>query len=44
VWIPQAVITFGFVLLSLQFVARLIQAACGLQLEDPRLRVAGVAE
>ena len=44
VWIPQAVITFGFVLLALQFVARLIQAACGLQLEDPRLRVAGVAE
>ncbi len=44
VWIPQAVITFGFVLLVLQFLARFIQAACGLQLEDPRLRVAGVAE
>src|SRR5215216_3314940 len=44
VWIPQAVITFGFVLLALQFLARFIQACCGLQLEDPRLRVAGVAE
>ena len=44
VWIPQAVITFGIVLLALQFLARFIQALCGLQLEDPRLRVAGVAE
>jgi TRAP-type C4-dicarboxylate transport system permease small subunit len=44
VWIPQALITFGIGLLALQFLARFLQACCGLQLEDPRLRVAGVAE
>jgi TRAP-type C4-dicarboxylate transport system permease small subunit len=44
VWIPQALITFGIGLLALQFLARFLQASCGLQLEDPRLRVAGVAE
>ena len=44
VWVPQALITFGIILLSLQFLARFLQAACGLPLEDPRLRVAGVAE
>lgn len=44
VWIPQALITFGIILLSLQFFARFLQAACGLPLEDPRLRVASVAE
>ncbi|MBM3623127.1 MAG: TRAP transporter small permease [Alphaproteobacteria bacterium] len=44
VWIPQALITFGITLLALQFVARFLQAVCGLPLEDPRLRVASVAE
>jgi TRAP-type C4-dicarboxylate transport system permease small subunit len=44
VWIPQALITFGISLLSLQFLARFLQAVCGLPLEDPRMRVAGVAE
>lgn len=44
VWIPQAVIAFGIVLLALQFVARCIQAALGLPVEDHRLKVASVAE
>lgn len=44
IWIPQALITFGIILLSLQFSARFLQALCGLPLEDPRLRVASVAE
>jgi TRAP-type C4-dicarboxylate transport system permease small subunit len=33
-WIPQAVVTFGMVLLALQFLGRLIQALLGLPLED----------
>lgn len=44
VWIPQALVTFGIVLLALQFLARSIQAALGLRLEDESMRVAGVAE
>lgn len=43
-WIPQAVIAFGILLLALQFVARSIQAALGLPVEDHRMRVASVAE
>ena len=43
-WIPQAVITFGFILLALQFLARAIQAALGLKLEDEDMKVASVAE
>jgi TRAP-type C4-dicarboxylate transport system permease small subunit len=43
-WIPKSLVTFGIALLSLQFFARLIQAIWGLKLEDPRLRVASVAE
>lgn len=43
-WIPQSAITFGFVLLALQFVARACEAALGLPLEDARLKVASVAE
>ena len=43
-WIPQAVIAFGFVLLALQFLARTIQAALGLKLEDESMKVASVAE
>ena len=33
-WFPQAVVTFGMLLLTLQFLARAIQAALGLPLED----------
>jgi len=43
-WIPQAVITFGFILLALQFLARAIQAGLGLKLEDEDMKVASVAE
>lgn len=43
-WPPQAVVTFGIVLLASQFLARLIQAMFGLPLEDPRMRVGNVAE
>lgn len=37
-WIPQAVITFGMLLLTLQFLARAVQAALGLPLEDHRMK------
>jgi TRAP-type C4-dicarboxylate transport system permease small subunit len=37
-WIPQAVVTFGMILLALQFLARLIEAILGLPLEDSRLK------
>ena len=43
-WIPQGLVAFGIVLLSLQFLARTIQAALGLRLEDETMRVAGVSE
>lgn len=38
-WIPKAAITFGASVLALQMFARLVQALCGLPLEDERLRV-----
>ena len=41
-WIPEGVIAFGMVLLSLQFVARFIQAILGLPLEDHRIKAAPV--
>lgn len=44
VWIPQALVTFGIVLLTIQFVARFLQAAFGLPLEDLNMRAGGVAE
>jgi len=44
VWIPQAFVTFGIVLLMVQFAARFIQAALGLPLEDLSMRAGGVAE
>ena len=44
VWIPQAVVTFGMVLLALQFLARFIQAALGLPLEDTRLKAGAPVE
>jgi TRAP-type C4-dicarboxylate transport system permease small subunit len=43
-WIPQFLITFGICLLVLQFVARFLQAALGLPLEDLSMRAASVAE
>lgn len=43
-WIPQAFVTFGIVLLLIQFVARFFQAALGLPLEDLSMRAGGVAE
>src|SRR5215212_9093639 len=39
-WIPEAVIAFGMVLLGLQFLARTIQAVLGLPLEDHRIKAA----
>ena len=41
-WIPESVIAFGMVLLSLQFVARFVQAILGLPLEDHRIKAAPV--
>lgn len=41
-WIPESVIAFGMVLLALQFLARFIQAALGLPLEDHRIKAAPV--
>ena len=41
-WIPEAVIAFGMLLLSLQFLARTIQALLGLPLEDHRIKAAPV--
>ena len=41
-WIPEAVIAFGMVLLALQFLARTIQAMFGLPLEDHRIKAAPV--
>jgi TRAP-type C4-dicarboxylate transport system permease small subunit len=35
IWIPQAVVSFGMLLLSLQALARFIQACLGLALENP---------
>jgi TRAP-type C4-dicarboxylate transport system permease small subunit len=41
-WIPEAVIAFGMVLLALQFLARTIQALLGLPLQDDRIKAAPV--
>jgi len=41
-WIPEAVVAFGMVLLALQFFARFIQALLGLPLEDHRIKAAPV--
>jgi TRAP-type C4-dicarboxylate transport system permease small subunit len=43
-WIPQLIVTFGILLLALQFLARLIQALLGLPLEDERLKVTTLSE
>ncbi len=44
VWIPQALVTFGIVLLTIQFLARFFQAAFGLPLEDVTMRAGHTAE
>ena len=44
VWIPQAFVSFGIILLTVQFVARFFQAALGLPLEDLNMRAGEVAE
>ena len=41
-WIPEAVVAFGMMLLALQFLARFIQALLGLSLEDHRIKAAPV--
>jgi TRAP-type C4-dicarboxylate transport system permease small subunit len=43
-WIPQAVITFGIVLLASQLLARLLQALLGLPVEDHRMKAAVSAD
>ncbi len=44
VWIPEAAITLGAVLLALQMLARTLQALWGLPVEDPSLKVASTSE
>jgi TRAP-type C4-dicarboxylate transport system permease small subunit len=44
VWIPQAAVTFGMVLLALQLLARVIQALLGLPLEDARMKAGAPVE
>ena len=39
-WFPEAVVTFGMLLLTMQFLARTIQAVLGLPLEDARMKAA----
>lgn len=43
-WIPQMAVTLGVTLLALQFLARTIQAALGLPLEDHSLKAASPVE
>lgn len=42
VWIPEAAITLGALLLSLQMFARILQSLWGLPVEDPSLRASAV--
>ncbi|MFL5313929.1 MAG: TRAP transporter small permease subunit [Microvirga sp.] len=42
IWLPQAVIAFGMLLLTLQFAARSVRAVLGLPLEDHAMRAAPV--
>ncbi|WP_407154953.1 TRAP transporter small permease subunit [Bradyrhizobium sp. STM 3557] len=41
-WFPQAVVTFGMLLLTLQFLARAIQGVLGLPLEDHSMKASPV--
>jgi TRAP-type C4-dicarboxylate transport system permease small subunit len=43
-WPPQAVVTFGILLLASQFLARTIQALFGLPLEDARMKAGALVE
>ncbi len=43
-WVPQAVVAFGMVLLALQLLARLLQAALGLPVEDHRMKAGALVE
>jgi TRAP-type C4-dicarboxylate transport system permease small subunit len=43
-WIPEAAMTFGAVLLALQMAARLLRATWGLPLEEARLKAAANVE
>ena len=44
VWFPQAVVTFGMLLLTLQYLARVIQAVFGLPLDDESMKAAAPAD
>jgi TRAP-type C4-dicarboxylate transport system permease small subunit len=44
VWVPQAFVTVGILLLTIQFAARFLQALFGLPLEDISMRAGTVAE
>ena len=44
IWIPEAAVTLGAVLLALQMLARLLQALWGLPLELPHLKATGASE
>lgn len=44
VWFPQAVVSFGMLLLTLQYLARVIQAGFGLPLEDDSMKAAAPAD
>jgi hypothetical protein len=44
VWIPQAFVTSGIILLTIQVIARFLQAALGLPLVDLNMRAGEVAE
>ncbi len=44
IWIPQAVVAFGMLLLAMQALARLIQACLGLPLENPDFKPASGME
>ncbi|POR47769.1 TRAP transporter small permease subunit [Bosea psychrotolerans] len=44
IWFPQAVVTFGMLLLTLQYLARVIQAGLGLPLEDHSMKAASPAD
>lgn len=43
-WPPQAIVTFGILLLALQLLARTVQALQGLPLEDERMKPAASLE
>ncbi len=44
IWIPEAAVTLGAILLALQMLARLLQSLWGLPLELPHLKATGASE